>query len=73
MAFNFKYHALAIGGGTMFGLFAARFKNLRHESPFWLLMVLVPLLTAFPVFFGTIKTSGFHLFFKLIMDLQNRA
>ena len=30
--FNFKYHALAIGGGTMFSLFTLRFKKIPKEA-----------------------------------------
>lgn len=50
MAFNFKYHALAIGGGLMMGIFIHRFKKIKHEIGFWLTLILTPLMTALPVF-----------------------
>jgi 4-amino-4-deoxy-L-arabinose transferase-like glycosyltransferase len=51
MAFNFKYHALAIGGGSMFALFTLRFKKIPKEAFFWVFLTITPILVAFPVFY----------------------
>lgn len=51
MAFNFKYHALAVGGGAVFSLFLLRLKKVPREYNFWLVLTVTPFLAAFPVFY----------------------